>query len=116
MKFKLVKHKEFNSLQQKIEYRSTGILQLLTICAISIFLAVSIITVWFAFTRIQNTIGQVESIVLLQSELQIEFIDFDRLEKVTEAWEIKHSETQVEILRDPFREIVLIEELDTTEI
>ena len=60
-------------------------------------------TAGFVYYRVTNTIGQVQSIIILRSELGVDPINFGRLEKVQAAWEAKHATTTLSIARDPFQ-------------
>ena len=85
------------------EFRYTNALRITSIVLTGMLLLAFLWTVWFVYTHVQNTISQVESIIVLQSELQIEPIDFARLESVEESWQRKHNPEPPAITRDPFR-------------
>lgn len=85
------------------EYKQAPILRILSLLLMMVLIAVAGGTAIFVYARVSNTIGQVQSILVLQSELGVEPINFGRLEQVQAAWEAKHATTTLVISRDPFQ-------------
>lgn len=59
----------------------------------------------FIYNNIYTAIGQVQSIIVLESKLGIEAINFDLFEKVKKAWEEKQTDSLPTINRDPFNPV-----------
>ncbi len=62
-------------------------------------------TGYFLYQEVYQTIGDVRTIILLKSHDYAEIIDFDRFEKITAEWNIKHEKRGFTNLRDPFAPI-----------
>lgn len=69
---------------------------------IAILILALFATSYFVYRTVFTTIGQVDSILSLQSTLQVEPIDFNRLEEVEALWEEKNQMGDITITRDPF--------------
>lgn len=85
------------------EYKQAPTLRILSLLMMMVLIAVAGGTAIFVYARVSNTIGQVQSILVLQSELGVEPINFGRLEQVQAAWEAKHATSTLDIARDPFQ-------------
>ena len=85
------------------EYRHTPILRILSLFMLMILLALASATAFFTYYRVTIAISQVQSIIILRSELGVDPINFELLEKVQAAWETKHATTTLSIARDPFQ-------------
>ena len=62
-------------------------------------------SVYFIYNNIYQTIGEIQSIIILKSQISTEVIDFDRLQKVNEKWNIKNNTEIPTLTRDPFNPI-----------
>lgn len=60
----------------------------------------------FIYKNIYQIIEQAQLTVLLKSEMGIDPINFQRLEKVRRAWEIKNKKQAITTARDPFEPMV----------
>ena len=78
------------------------VLRMFSILIIALLAGLIFATILFVYQTIMNTIGQVQSISLYQSELQIELIDFNRLDKIEKKWEEKISDEKLDLKRNPF--------------
>jgi hypothetical protein len=101
IKFPEKKDKEIIKIQNK-KNRYIFILRMLSILIMAFLVGVIIATVLFVYETVMNTIGQVQSISLYQSELRVELIDFNRLDKIEKKWEEKISDEKPNIKRNPF--------------
>lgn len=97
--------REDTALPPTIDHRRSSILRIFMLLILGGLASLILVTMWFAYIRVETTIGQVQSIILLQSELQIEPIDFNRLEKVEAAWTEKRSTSTISTERDPFQAV-----------
>lgn len=95
------KDKEITKIQNK-KNKYIFVLRMLSILVMALLVGVIIATVLFVYQTIMNTIGQVQSISLYQSELRVELIDFNRLEKIEKKWEEKINEDKPNLIRNPF--------------
>lgn len=59
-------------------------------------------TVFFVYTHVYSTIGDVRSLIIQSDNFGFEIIDFRRLETVQGQWDIKHSASTTHFARDPF--------------
>lgn len=59
-------------------------------------------TIFFIYTNVYNTIGEVRSLILNAQNFGVEVIDFQRFEKVSHLWEQKQMTTTTSPVRDPF--------------
>ncbi len=84
------------------EYNRLMFLRVVQIIMFFLGGALFLLTIWFAYTKIFTTIETVQTIISIQSNTQIETIDFSRLTKVEDAWTTKHADTPVTLTRDPF--------------
>ncbi|MFA4830855.1 MAG: hypothetical protein WC862_00910 [Patescibacteria group bacterium] len=91
-----------NAVLQAVEYKHFAALRLISLGLIGIF-AISIISVgFFIYQHIYTVVGQVQSILVLESQLGAAVVDFNTLEKVEAAWQEKYSANPPLIARDPF--------------
>ena len=104
MKFNLPKFflQKPDAALRDTEFRHTSALRLLTLLIIGLLVFALGATAFFVYRSVTSSIGQIQSIILLQSELYIEPIDFDAFNKGRSAWNIKHATTTMMIARDPF--------------
>lgn len=84
------------------EYRSIPKLRVVSIIMIGLMAAVVGSTIFFLYESVYTVIGQIQSITALQGSVAFEAINFERLEKVQAAWDKKHEQRDLTILRDPF--------------
>lgn len=91
--------------QKDAEFRHTSVLRIMSMLLIGFLVFIIGVTISFAYQSVTRTIGQVQSIILLQSEINIEPIDFSKLERVREEWERKQSTSTIAIGRDPFNAV-----------
>ena len=92
--------KEVKLQNQKTRYIS--VLRLISILVIAILITITAGTMIFVYQSIMNTIGQVQSIALYQSELRVELIDFNRLDKIEKKWQEKITAKKIYLKRNPF--------------
>jgi len=108
LKLKAQKEKE-NRADIKIrnkKYRYIYTLRVISMLVIFLLALVAIGTALFVYREITNTIGQVQSIALYQSELRIELINFNGLDKIEKKWNEKYNVEDMEIVRNPFVQII----------
>lgn len=78
------------------------VLRMCSILIIALLIGLIFSTILFVYQTIMNTIGQVQSISLYQSELRVELIDFNRLDKIEKKWEEKIDNEKLNLKRNPF--------------
>lgn len=78
------------------------VLRMFSILIIALLIGLIFSTILFVYQTIMNTIGQVQSISLYQSELRVELIDFNRLDKIEKKWEEKINDEKINLKRNPF--------------
>ena len=76
--------KKFKIQNEKNKY--IFILKILSILVIILLTGLILATFLFVYKTVINTIGQIQTISLYQSELRVELIDFNRLEKIEKKW------------------------------
>ena len=103
MKFTLKKTK--GSKHQTREYKSLSRFRMLNILSILLIISVFGVTMWFVYTNIYQTIGKVQTLLLIQSDPHFEPINFKLYNDTTEAWSDKFVDTPLDILYDPFYNI-----------
>lgn len=103
---KLKKDKD-NQIQRE-KYKYVSVLRMLSIFTIAVLVFTVFGTIFFVYTSIVSTIGQVQSIALYQSELRVELIDFNLLAETEMAWEKKFEAELPAIKRNPFDKIIEI--------
>ena len=111
--FDKLKEKNPNDQIQGLEYKHANSLRVLSLLLLTCLILTIAGTVFFVYSRVIKSINQVETIIILQSQLKIEPIDFEKLDKVEASWNLKHSTSTPFIETDPFNRIV--EPLDETE-
>lgn len=77
-------------------------LRLANTIVITIFFFASIWVGYFVYHRIHNTIGQVQSIIVLRSQMSTEVIDFQTLERLEETWVHRFATSTPALTNDPF--------------
>ena len=107
-KLKPTKKKEDDSVEI-VAYKHVGRLRMLTILIATFSILILGYTIWFAYIRINNTIGNAEEFIFLQAELGIEPVDFMSLQEVTNRWNEIRSTSTPEITRNPFVGAVVAE-------
>lgn len=83
------------------EYRQYSKLKTFSLVIFVVLLVAMISGVFYIFKNVYYAIEQIESIVVLKSELGLEVINFELFEKVKGEWEKKQAETILPS-RDPF--------------
>ena len=91
-----------NRLLQTVEYRHFRTLRLINIGIILLAVAGISYIGYFLYNKIYTTIGQVQNIILIESQMQGSIIDFETLEEAIYAWEEKYTTSTPPISRDPF--------------
>ncbi len=81
------------------------VLRLLSFLIIFLLILAVMFTVYFVYSSIINSIGQIQSIISYRSEVNIELIDFNRLDKIEKYWTEKTDSKLSEIKRDPFVDV-----------
>lgn len=78
------------------------ILRLLSLFIIFLLVLSVMGTVFFVYSSITNSIGQIQSIATYQSVARVELIDFGKLDKVEKRWQEKVNSLLPDIKRNPF--------------
>lgn len=104
------KEKKQSSLRAKsVEYSQFGMLRfcayLLYICVI----VLSVLCIWFLYTRTYITIGQVTDIATMSQFTKTQVLNISSYDKVIDALEKKNSQSITELVRDPFNKIQSID-------
>ncbi len=84
------------------EFRYVAIVRLIHLGLIGVFCLLFIVTALFVYRSVFTTIGEVEAIMTLETDLRIEPIDFDRLQTVESRWTAKHAPAEWSMPRNPF--------------
>lgn len=87
------------------EYQQFSKLRLISMIISGIILIGFIVGMYFIYVNIYQTIGQIQSVMLTQSELNTQIIDFERLEIVQKTWNEKHQLELPALARDPFNSL-----------
>lgn len=82
-------------------------LRLFTVSLIAIFSAGFIFVLYFLYQSVFTVINQVDAVLILQSNIRVEVIDFERFEKVDRAWKQKTASPDILIARDPFSPVAV---------
>jgi hypothetical protein len=96
----LPKQKDASSARGEYKYVRT--LRVFNILIVGSIAGIVLQTMLFMYQNIYQSITRAETIILLKSELGTSGVDFERLRRVSNAWEKKHAPNQAVILRDPF--------------
>ena len=103
IKLKLPEKKDKKNFKiQNDKNKYIFVLRMFSILIITLLIGLIFTTILFVYQTIMNTIGQVQSISLYQSELRIELIDFNRLDKIEKKWEEKINDEKLDLKRNPF--------------
>lgn len=86
------------------------LLRLLSIFFVGVFLIIVGWSIFFINQSIQTAVEQVQTVLLLRSELSTEAIDFERFDSVEAAWQKKHDLMLFKVNRNPFVPVVVLEE------
>ena len=99
----LIQHQSKNKrVVMLAEYKEYERLHLISIIAASLITIGVGITLFFLYTNIYQAISKTRSVLLTDSALTVETIDFKKYDKVITAWE-KKTITEIPIItRDPF--------------
>lgn len=103
---KTVKHKH-TALLKAAEYKHFMTLRLVNILIVGLFVFFVLGLGFFIYQKVYNTIGQVQAITVLKSELGAEIISFTDLEKTQKAWQEKQADPPTTTVRDPFNSLPL---------
>lgn len=106
-KRKVNKH---SALLQAAEYRHFMTLRLINILMMAMFALLIFGGGIFMYQRIYNTIGQIQVITILRSQLGAKVIDFTNLEAIEAGYTQKYSENTLTPTRDPFHSVTAIVE------
>lgn len=110
--------KKFNqhrALLQAAEYRHFMTLRLVNLLLMTMFALFIFGGGIFMYQRIYNTIGQIQVITVLRSQLGAEAIDFANLEDIEAGYTKKYSDNVLTPTRDPFHPVVVVTEDVATE-
>lgn len=106
MKFTLIKEKDYT--QQTREYKNLSTFRMLNILSIFLIIFVFGVTVWFVYTNIYQTIGKVQTLLLIQTDPHFEPINFKLYNDTITAWNEKFMSKSFDISHDPFYNISTI--------
>jgi len=81
--------------------------KILNIVSICIIMASVAGTAWFVYTSIYQTIGRVQTLLLLDYKPQFEPINFKLYNDTLENWDKKYTVQVLQISRNPFQKIEL---------
>lgn len=84
------------------EYRQFGKLKLISLSIIGLIIFGLGIGSFFIYKNIYETIDQMQNIVILKSQLGMEIIDFDKLDRVKKIWTEKNDPHKIKPARNPF--------------
>lgn len=84
------------------EYRQFSKLRIISIFIIGFITIVFCLGIYFVYYNIFGAIEQVQSLIIMKPNLSMEVIDFEKIEKVKNNWDIKHNSEITPLLRDPF--------------
>ncbi len=95
-------------------YRQFGKLKIISLVVIGLILFAFGLSIYFVYRNIYQTIGEMQSIIILKSQMNTEVINFDKLQKVKEKWAEKQTSTTPQLNRDPFYAAPTTSTLDIT--
>lgn len=87
---------------RSVEYAQFKTLRLVSFLLYGVFGSVLIASMWFLYTNMYQTIGQVESISALSPNIGVQILNIDDFERVSAIVEARTAETVPQLLRDPF--------------
>lgn len=85
--------------------RHIFVLKMLSFFVMFLLLLGIILTIIFVYSSITNTIGQIQSIVTIQTEGNIQLINFGKLDKIEKYWEDNINTELPVTTRNPFIEV-----------
>lgn len=88
--------------QPRNEYHSVRTLRFAYIFIVSFLVLLLFAAVWFMYRHVYNAIDEANNVILLKSELGIETIDFNRLERVRNEESDRENVVHLPLGRDPF--------------
>ena len=105
-----------NPLLNTAEYKHFRLLRYINASIIILFLGCAAYVGFFLYNRIFTTIGQVQNILVIDSQIQGDIIDFKTFDKLDANWNAKYAESTSTIIRDPFTpvQVVVIESPTST--
>lgn len=105
MKFTLRK-KQTSQVPLSRENKNLNQIKWLNIVNIFLMISILAITIWFVYTNIYQTIGKVQVLLLSDTNLTFEPIDFKLFNTTKEIHEKRKQLPEIYITRDPFYETV----------
>ncbi|PLX26600.1 hypothetical protein C0581_04170 [Candidatus Parcubacteria bacterium] len=106
------KKSTFNIVSREFGYMPK--IKILNIISICIILCSITATMWFVYTNIYQTIGKVQTLLLIEQKPQFEPINFKRYNDALGAWDTKYDTEMPELVRSPFQKIEIITTTSTT--
>ena len=91
-------------------------IKILNIVSICIILFSISATMWFVYTNIYQTIGKVQTLLLIEQKPQFEPINFRQYNDTLAAWDKKYNTEIPKISRNPFQKIEVIIVTSTEDI
>ncbi len=111
---KLTLKKDNSPKRHTREYKQVSKLRMLNILSIFLIITVFGVTVWFVYTNIYQTIGKVQTLLLVQADPHFEPINFKLYNDTTAAWDEKFVTKPLDIMHDPFYNISTVNTTSTT--
>ncbi len=105
MKLSLPKlKKKVDSEHETRAYRGMAKARFLNILTIFAVIFIFGTTLWFVYTNIYQTIGKVQTLLLIKADPTFEPIKFKLYNDATSAWDLKNNSEKTTLTRDPFFE------------
>lgn len=99
-----------NPLLDTPEYKHFRLLRYINMTIILSILVGAGYLGYFLYEKIYTTIGQVQNILVIDTQIQGDIIDFGTLDRLEEEWQLKYATSTPSIDRDPFSAPPVIEE------
>lgn len=106
------KHKQIQ--YQGVEYAQFKTLRLVSILLYAVFGGVFILSMWFLYTRMYQTIGQVETLSTIGPRAGLRVLDVDAYERVNARISTRDAQVLPVLTRDPMNAGVLFTPETTT--
>lgn len=99
---KFMPNKQQAIKNRSVEYSQFKTLRLISFLLYGVFGMVLIVSMWFLYTRMYQTIGQVESISALSPAIGVQVLELDDFDNVRNILEARNTQRVPRLVRDPF--------------
>ncbi len=99
---------------QTREYKRLSLFRMVNILSIFLIIMIFGLTTWFVYTHIYQTIGKVQTLLLVQADPHFETINFKLYDDTRALWDQKHTTIPLDIFHDPFYNISTKDQIVTS--